>query len=71
MARHKMFVDCSLAAGELGFHAGNVDNALSRAAHWYVSNNFVRHRLSAEAASPAGSGEILKSNYAGRADHKR
>ena len=38
MARHKMFVDSSRAARELGFHPGGIEAALDRAAHWYLAN---------------------------------
>jgi dihydroflavonol-4-reductase len=41
MARHKMFVDCSLASRELGFNPGSVEAALARAVHWYVDNGYV------------------------------
>ena len=41
MARHKMFVDCSKAARELGFQAGSVEAALERAVRWYVENHYV------------------------------
>jgi len=40
MARYKMFVDCSRAVQELGFRAGNVEEALARAAHWYIENKY-------------------------------
>ncbi|HUX09811.1 MAG TPA: hopanoid-associated sugar epimerase [Terriglobia bacterium] len=39
MARHKMFVDCSKAARELGFEAGSVEAALERAVDWYGRNH--------------------------------
>jgi dihydroflavonol-4-reductase len=42
MARHKMFVDCSRAARELGFQAGSIDAALDRATQWYISNGYVK-----------------------------
>ncbi|HEV8129790.1 MAG TPA: hopanoid-associated sugar epimerase [Acidobacteriota bacterium] len=42
MARHKMFVDCSKAERELGFRAAPVEQALERAARWYLENNYVR-----------------------------
>ena len=42
MARHKMFVDCSKAAEELGFKAGSVDAALERAVAWYGQNGYAR-----------------------------
>ena len=40
MARHKMFVDCSKAAEELGFSAGSVESALERAVNWYRQNGY-------------------------------
>jgi dihydroflavonol-4-reductase len=40
MARYKMFVDCSRAANELGFQTSSVDDALARAAHWYIENKY-------------------------------
>jgi dihydroflavonol-4-reductase len=40
-ARHKMFVDGSKAARELGFHSGSVEEALERAARWYQANGYV------------------------------
>jgi dihydroflavonol-4-reductase len=42
MARHKMFVDCSKAADELGFKAGPVEAALGRAVSWYEQNGYAR-----------------------------
>ena len=44
MARHKMFVDCSKAARELGFTAGPVEPALERAVRWYEENGYVAAR---------------------------
>jgi len=43
MARHKMFVDCSLATRALGFQPepGSVQAALERAVHWYIDNGYV------------------------------
>lgn len=41
MARHKMFVDCSKAIRELGFHAGSAESALGRAARWYMDHGYV------------------------------
>jgi dihydroflavonol-4-reductase len=41
MARHKMFVNCSKAANELGFKAGPVEAALERAVAWYEQNGYV------------------------------
>ncbi|HET9176802.1 MAG TPA: hopanoid-associated sugar epimerase [Terriglobia bacterium] len=43
MARHKMFVDCSKAAAELGFRAGPVEAALERAVAWYIQNGYANH----------------------------
>jgi dihydroflavonol-4-reductase len=45
MARHKMWVDCSKAARELGFFAGSVEAALERAVRWYEDHGYVRGRL--------------------------
>ncbi|HEX5481013.1 MAG TPA: hopanoid-associated sugar epimerase [Terriglobia bacterium] len=42
MARHKMFVDSSKATCELGFHPGSAEDALRRAAQWYVDHNYVK-----------------------------
>jgi dihydroflavonol-4-reductase len=42
MARHKMFVDCSKAADELGFKASPVEAALERAVTWYEQNGYAR-----------------------------
>jgi dihydroflavonol-4-reductase len=41
MARHKMFVNCSKAARELGFRAGSASGALERAARWYMDHGYV------------------------------
>jgi dihydroflavonol-4-reductase len=41
MARHKMFVDCSLAVAELGFRPGAVDAGLERATQWYAANGYL------------------------------
>jgi dihydroflavonol-4-reductase len=49
MARHKMFVDCSKAADELGFKAGPVEAALARAVSWYEQNGYARSNGSATA----------------------
>jgi dihydroflavonol-4-reductase len=51
MARHKMFVDCSRATRELGFHAGGIEDALDRAARWYVSNGYVKNAPAKYAAA--------------------
>jgi dihydroflavonol-4-reductase len=42
MARHMMFVDCSKAIRELGFHPGPAKVALERAAQWYMDNGYVQ-----------------------------
>ncbi|HXH49537.1 MAG TPA: hopanoid-associated sugar epimerase [Terriglobia bacterium] len=47
MARHKMFVDCSKAAAELGFKAGPVETALERAVTWYEQNGYARKNTAA------------------------
>ena len=49
MARHKMFVDCSKAAQELGFQAGSVEAALERAVTWYGRNNYAQSNGAATA----------------------
>src|SRR3989441_1566913 len=41
IARHMMFVDCSRAQRELGFHAGLVAAALERAVRWYEANGYI------------------------------
>jgi dihydroflavonol-4-reductase len=41
MARHKMFVDCSKAARELGFTSGAVEQTLERAVRWYEENGYI------------------------------
>ena len=43
MSRHKMFVDCSRASHELSFRAGSAEDALFRAAEWYIRNKYVLH----------------------------
>ncbi|HEV2245740.1 MAG TPA: hopanoid-associated sugar epimerase [Terriglobia bacterium] len=43
MARHKMFVDSSKAAAELGFNAGPVEAALERAVAWYIQHGYVNN----------------------------
>ena len=42
MARHKMFVDCSLAVRELGFQPRSINAALDRATQWYIANGYVK-----------------------------
>jgi len=49
MARHKMFVDGSKAARELGFQAGSVEAALERAVAWYGQNHYAQSSGSATA----------------------
>lgn len=44
MSRHRMFVDASRAARELGFTAGPAEEALGRAARWYEENGYVASR---------------------------
>ena len=44
IAQHKMFVDCSRAARELGFEAGPVAAALERAVRWYQTNGYIAPR---------------------------
>ncbi len=41
MARHKMFVDCSLAPRELGYSQSSITAALERAVRWYEENGYV------------------------------
>jgi dihydroflavonol-4-reductase len=53
MARHKMWVDCSKAARDLGFQAGPVEAALERAVRWYEKNGYARGRLRPEVARAA------------------
>src|SRR5262245_7002785 len=43
MSRYKMFVDCSRASHELNFRAGSAEDALLRAAEWYIRNKYVLH----------------------------
>lgn len=45
MAKHKMFADCSKAAHELGFRPRPAEEALQRAAQWYMENGYVSRRL--------------------------
>jgi dihydroflavonol-4-reductase len=42
IARHTMYVDCSKAERELGFHPGPVEAALERAVRWYQENGYVK-----------------------------
>jgi dihydroflavonol-4-reductase len=41
MARYKMFVDCSRAVQELDYKPGSVEEALARAARWYLDHKYV------------------------------
>jgi dihydroflavonol-4-reductase len=41
MARYKMFVDCSRAIQELGYNPGSAEEALARAARWYLEHKYV------------------------------
>jgi dihydroflavonol-4-reductase len=52
IARHTMFVDCSRAPRELGFHAKPVAKALERAARWYEANGYVTARAAKRLAQP-------------------
>ena len=45
MAKHKMFADCSKAVHELGFRPRPAEEALQRAAQWYMENGYVSRRL--------------------------
>jgi len=42
MARHKMWVDGSKAARELGYQPGSVDAALERAVRWYQEHGYLK-----------------------------
>jgi len=42
LARHKMFVDCSRAVRELGFHPSPLEEALMRAIRWYFENGYTQ-----------------------------
>lgn len=45
MARHRMWVNCTKAERELGFHAGPVEAALERAVQWYRQERYVASGL--------------------------
>jgi dihydroflavonol-4-reductase len=45
MARHRMWVNCTKAERELGFHAGSVEAALERAVDWYRKERYVASGL--------------------------
>ncbi len=49
MARHKMFVEPSLATREIGFHQSSVEAALERAVRWYIDNGYVHRKATLEA----------------------
>jgi dihydroflavonol-4-reductase len=53
IAQHRMFVDCSRAPRELGFHAGAVAAAFESAARWYEKNGYVSERRIKRMAHPA------------------
>lgn len=55
MARHRMFVESTKAARELGFASGSVEAALERAVRWYEANGYVRETVGAQHSSPAKS----------------
>jgi dihydroflavonol-4-reductase len=44
MSRRKMYFDSSKAVRELGLPQGSVEEALSKAVHWFRKNGYVRHR---------------------------
>ncbi|MGO8786613.1 MAG: hopanoid-associated sugar epimerase [Terriglobia bacterium] len=50
LARHKMFVDSSLATRDLGFQPGPLEGALERAIHWYSDNGYLKRPLRGGAA---------------------
>jgi dihydroflavonol-4-reductase len=50
LARHKMFVDSSMAKRELGFQPGPLEAALERAIHWYSKNGYLKEPLRDRAA---------------------
>jgi dihydroflavonol-4-reductase len=50
MARHKMFVNGSKAARELGFESQPVEAALARAVRWYEDNGYVQQGRSGRLA---------------------
>src|SRR5260370_20169722 len=61
MARHKMFVDCSRAARELGFRPTGVEAAIERAVRWYVENGYVtKHSPPRRGGVDATSKDIAK-----------
>jgi dihydroflavonol-4-reductase len=52
MSRHKMFVDASKAARELGFSQSPLEEGLVRSVRWYETNGYVTAR-SAQAVARA------------------
>jgi dihydroflavonol-4-reductase len=50
MARHKMFVDSSMAGRELGFKPSPLEAALARSIRWYSENGYIHQRLRDPAA---------------------
>jgi dihydroflavonol-4-reductase len=44
IAQHRMFVDCSRAERELGYHPGPVAAAFESAARWYEQNGYISER---------------------------
>ncbi len=53
IAQHKMFVDCARSQRELGFKAGPVAAALTRAVRWYEANGYVSPRRAKRIARAA------------------
>jgi len=53
IAQHRMFVDCTRARRELGFHAAPVAAALERAVRWYEANGYVSPRRAKRIARAA------------------
>ena len=53
IARHLMFVNCSKAQRDLGFHPGPVEGALERAVRWYEANGYVTSRSAKRLAHAA------------------
>jgi dihydroflavonol-4-reductase len=53
MSRHKMWVESSKAARELGYQAGSIEAALERAVRWYQEHGYVHAGRGARLAHPA------------------
>ncbi len=53
MSRHKMWVESSKAARELGYQAGSIEAALERAVRWYEEHGYVHSGRCARVAHPA------------------